>query len=233
MTPAVSHPLRRTSALALTALLLATVLGFVGLSVATGEPATARGWCASNALDEFVRAQLVAHDPMRPARWSHALSLGVAPALAFGALSFGALRARRPWHAAQNAAVVLHAFVMVTALADGVKKLADRERPGFHHGRQALTEAAKVPLERFLSFFSGDTAWGFALAAVTYALASRRGYAHAGAVAVAGFTVAFGVALLRVAADMHWATDVTAGALVGTTVGLAIPWALHAREAAV
>lgn len=229
MTPAVSHPLRRTSAAALAASLVATAAGFVGLSVATGEPATACGWCSSNTFDELVRALLVAHDPMRPARWSHALSLGVAPALSFGALTVGALRARRPWHAVQNVAVVVNAFLAVTALADGVKKLADRERPGFHHGRQALTEAATVPLERFLSFFSGDTAWGFAFAAATLSLSTLRGYDRARPVAVAGFSVALGVALLRIAADMHWATNVAMGALVGTAVGLGLPRWLHPR----
>jgi len=38
--------------------------------------------------------------------------------------------------------------------------------------------------------------------------------------------VATGTALLRVAADRHWATDVIAGAVLGGTLGYAIP-ALH------
>lgn len=38
--------------------------------------------------------------------------------------------------------------------------------------------------------------------------------------------VATGTAILRVAADRHWATDVIAGALLGGALGYAIP-ALH------
>ncbi len=226
-----SSALRRTSALALGAEFFGVIGAFVAFSVAAGDPATACGWCDTNAFDEAVRRVLVADDPSFAARLSHVLSLGVAPTLAFGSLTLPALRASKPRHAAQNAMMVLSAFLLTTGMADGVKKLADRERPGFHHGRAALVEAAHAPIERFLSFFSGDTAWGFVFAAAALSIASRRGYRSARPVAVAGFAVAFAVALLRVVADMHWATDVTAGALAGTAVGLGLPWLLHAREA--
>ncbi len=226
-----SSTLRRTSALALGAELLGVIGAFAAFSIAAGDPATACGWCATNALDEALRSALVADDPSFAAKLSHVLSLGVAPTLAFGSLALPALRASKPRHAAQNAAIVVSAFVLTTGLADGVKKLADRERPGFHLGRAALIEAAHAPIERFLSFFSGDTAWGFVFAAAALSVASRRGYRSARPVAFAGFAVAFAVALLRVVADMHWATDVTAGALAGTAVGLGLPALLHAREA--
>ncbi len=226
-----SSALRRTSALALGAEFFGVIGAFVAFSVAAGDPATACGWCDTNAFDEAVRRALVADDPSFAARLSHVLSLGVAPTLAFGSLTLPALRASKPRHAAQNAMMVLSAFLLTTGMADGVKKLADRERPGFHHGRAALVEAAHAPIERFLSFFSGDTAWAFVFAAAALSIASRRGYRSARPVAVASFAVAFAVALLRVVADMHWATDVTAGALAGTAVGLGLPWLLHAREA--
>ena len=35
---------------------------------------------------------------------------------------------------------------------------------------------------------------------------------------------------LRMAADMHWFTDVTAGALIGTGLGVAVPLILHPRR---
>jgi len=35
----------------------------------------------------------------------------------------------------------------------------------------------------------------------------------------------------RIIADQHWATDVSVGALVGTSLGIAIPWGLHYAHA--
>lgn len=229
--PIASWPLRRTSALALGAQLVGIIAAFVAFSTVTGDPATSCGWCESNAFDEAVRRLLVANDPRGAAQASHALSIGLAPLLALGGTTLPALTSARRWHAAQNAAVIVNAFLLTTAITDGVKKLADRERPGFHHGRGALLEAAHTPLERYLSFFSGDTAWAFTFAAAGYALSTRRGYRHARPVAVAGLIAAAAVAALRVAADMHWATDVMTGALVGTLVGAALPAWLHPREA--
>lgn len=226
-----SWPLRRTSALALAGELVAVIAAFVALSTLTGDPAPSCGWCAPNAFDEAVRRALVAADPRAPARWSHILSIGVAPALALGAVVVPALRARRGWHALQNAAVVINAFVLTTGLADGVKKVADRQRPGVLHGRVDLIEAAHAPLEHNLSFFSGDTAWAFVLAASAWAVATQRGYRHADRVAIAGAAVAACVAALRVAADMHWATDVIAGALAGTAVGVGVIALAHRRDA--
>jgi membrane-associated phospholipid phosphatase len=43
------------------------------------------------------------------------------------------------------------------------------------------------------------------------------------------FATATGV--FRIMADMHWATDVMTGALVGTAIGVSVPLALHRREA--
>jgi membrane-associated phospholipid phosphatase len=46
-----------------------------------------------------------------------------------------------------------------------------------------------------------------------------------------GAAGAFAVAVLRMRADMHWATDVTMGAIVGTAIGAGIPLVFHRRAA--
>ena len=43
-------------------------------------------------------------------------------------------------------------------------------------------------------------------------------------------TLASAVGYLRIAGDMHYLTDVLAGAAIGTAVGVAMPLALHGRE---
>lgn len=227
-----THALRRTAALFLAAELVFVVGVFVALSVAAGDPATACGWCETNRFDVAARALLVRRDPRDAAVASHVLSIIVAPLLAFGAVVVPAIAGRRHRHALQDSAIVLNAFLLVTGLADGVKKLTDRQRPGFLYGRASEIEADSAPIERFLSFFSGDTAWAFVLAAAAATLAHLRGYAFARRLALIGAALGVVTALLRVAADMHWATDVLAGAVVGTAVGVGLPWLLHPRELA-
>lgn len=75
-------------------------------------------------------------------------------------------------HAGQNAAVVINAVVLTAGLTDAAKKLADRQRPGVHHGRAARTELAASPIEHNLSFFSGDTSIAFAVVAAGWAVAA-------------------------------------------------------------
>jgi membrane-associated phospholipid phosphatase len=95
-----------------------------------------------------------------------------------------------------------------------------------------ITEAVNDPAERFLSFFSGDTAVAFALGACATTIAFLRGYRSARAIAVVAAMGAVIAGVLRIRADMHWATDVMTGALVGTLVGAGLPLVLHPREPA-
>jgi membrane-associated phospholipid phosphatase len=46
------------------------------------------------------------------------------------------------------------------------------------------------------------------------------------------FGVAATTALLRVATDVHYVSDVLVGGTIGTTTGLLLPWALHYRYGA-
>lgn len=226
------HALRRTTGLFLAAEFALVVGVFVALSVATGEPATACGWCETNRFDVAVRALLVRRHPHDAAVASHALSMLAAPLLGLGAVIVPAVARGRGRHALQDSAIVLNAFLLVTAIADGVKKLSHRQRPGVHFGRVSEIEASAAPLEFYLSFFSGDTAWAFVLGAAAATLAHLRGYAFARRIALAGAALGVGTAVLRVAADMHWATDVLAGAAVGTAVGVGLPWLAHPRVGA-
>jgi len=42
--------------------------------------------------------------------------------------------------------------------------------------------------------------------------------------------LALGAGVLRISADMRWATDVMMGAAAGTALGVAVPFFLHQRD---
>jgi membrane-associated phospholipid phosphatase len=95
----------------------------------------------------------------------------------------------------------------------------------------AATEYSDKPDEENQSFFSGDTSLAFAAVSSATTLAYLRGYKMAPYVLALGGVIGLGTAWLRVAADMHWASDVLTGAAVGTAVGFGLPYFVHARRA--
>ena len=223
------YELRNTSALALVLSLLGTIAFFVAFSTAAGDAARECSWCESNAVDLALRNALYAENSLAAAKLSHAMTMIVTPALAIAIAVVPGIRTSARSHGRHNGMILLIGFLLTTAVCDGVKKLVSRERPGFHLGRGSLIEAAQNPLERHLSFFSGDTAWAFFFVAAALTIAHFRGY-HVprwlAAVAVSAATLG---GLLRICADMHWASDVLAGALVGAAIGVGLPLALHRR----
>ena len=197
--------------------------------LAAGAPATECRWCRANAFDEAVRGALRASDPRTAGSLSHAFSSGAAPALALGALVPTAFMAGRPSHALEDVVITLDATVVTFGLTNGVKRLAARARPAVRHGVVADTEYADKPSEWNQSFFSADTSLAFALVSSATTLSYLRGYRSAPWVLFAGSVIGASTALLRVAADVHYATDVLAGAAVGTAVGFSLPYFLHGR----
>lgn len=223
------HELHNTSGWFLGGELLGSLVVFAGFSIAAGEPAEECGWCETNAFDRSARRALLWNDSKTAGTLSHVFSVGLTPAVAFGGLLVPAIAAGEGNYALQDALVMLNVFVLVTGFADGVKKLADRQRPGFYYGREAKTEASDQPIEEFLSFFSGDSAWAFSLAAAGTTLAALRGYETMPYLAIGGGALALTAGVLRIAADMHWATDVLMGAVIGSATGVLLPWLMHSR----
>jgi membrane-associated phospholipid phosphatase len=208
------------------------LLTFAAYSLATGDTPTHCSWCEPNSFDSSVRDALMMGNSRPPAFASHVLSLGVIPLGGFAGLLFPALSEGKGSWAATDAWIMANAFLLTTALSNGTKKLSKRQRPAFYHGRQKETEAEHWPDEEYLSFFSGDTAWAFVFASSSTTLAYLHGYETAPYIAMGGGTLALTTGILRIAGDMHWATDVIAGAAVGTGVGIALPLLLHPRVTA-
>jgi membrane-associated phospholipid phosphatase len=223
--------LRRTSALFLlveVVVALAAIYAFNILAGTAGTEAvkTCR-WCSQNAFDEWVRSWLVSDDRFAAAALSHNFSAGVMGVIALGSALTPLLFGPRRRAAAQNLVMILAVVMLTFAVIDPVKGLTARERPGFFHG--VITEAVNDPAERFLSFFTGDAAVAFALGACATMIAFLRGYRSAKAIAVVASICAVIAGVLRIRADMHWATDVMTGALVGTLIGGGLPFLLHPR----
>jgi membrane-associated phospholipid phosphatase len=229
--PRTPRELRHTSAPAIL-LELGASLAFSSVVVLGVGPAAKHcGWCASDGFDESVRNALRAAHPRTAAGVSHAFSTAAAPALALGAVVPSAFMWGRPAHALEDTAIVLDSVILTFGITHGTKRLVDRERPAVHHGLVAETEYAHHPGEWNQSFFSQDTSIAFALGSSAATLAYLRGYPSAPWVVFAGSVIGVGTACLRVAADMHWATDVLTGAVVGTGVGFALPFLWHGRVA--
>jgi membrane-associated phospholipid phosphatase len=200
-----------------------------GYSIALGAPPDTCKWCEPTGFDTWVRSGLVSSHPKTAGYVSHAVSLGVVPIGALAGLYGSAASEGHASSTWQDAWIMVNTFILTTGITDGTKKVVARERPGFYYGRQAETEAADHPDERNLSFFSGDTSWAFSLAACGSTLAFLRGYRAAPWIAVGTGAAASAAGVLRIVGDMHWATDVITGAVVGTGIGVAVPVLLHGR----
>jgi membrane-associated phospholipid phosphatase len=194
-----------------------------------GPPADRCDWCSSNGFDESVRDALRARHPRTAASLSHVFSLAAAPALGLSALVPTAFMHGKPAHALEDFVIMGDAVLLTQGLTHLAKRTFDRERPAVHHHRVAESEYAAQKAQWNVSFFSGDTSLPFSIAASAATLSYLRGYPSAPWVVFAGSIMGTSAALLRIAADMHWATDVLAGAAVGTAVGISVPYFLHGR----
>ena len=127
----------------------------------------------------------------------------------------------------------LEVAAVTAALTSVTKSVVGRERP---FGRTCGTELSEDTSDcegrgRFASHFSGHTSASFAAASATcmhHQYLPLWGDTPSWVPCVVGYSAAAATGLLRIAADVHYLTDVGVGAVVGTGVGLLIPW-LHYR----
>jgi len=141
-----------------------------------------------------------------------------------------------PDAAAQMALVDGQALAIVTAVQGATNTIASRERPYGQVCGSSEQPDQTVECEgnvRHRSFFSGHAAFTFMSAGLicTHHLQHRflRGAGDELACAIA-YGGAAATATLRVMGDMHYATDVLTGAMVGGLIGVAVPL-FHYRRA--
>lgn len=183
--------------------------------------------CGTNAFDGAVQRR-VRWARVEPAhRTSDVLLFGIVPLASLtSAAVLGMLNGRRG-DATLDALVVVESLVLAANITQLTKFVVGRERPFVHTQRAENRDFVSGP-DDHLSFFSGHTSATFSLAVAAGATASFRGYKQAPIVWAVGLPLAALTGYLRLAADRHYFTDVLTGALVGSAVGVLVPW-LHAR----
>lgn len=159
------------------------------------------------------------------------LALAVSyPLLGDGLINAGWYR-RSPEVAQQLVLIDLEVLSVTAALTGVAKVLVGRERPfGQTCGGELDPNSDDcLDADRFFSFFSGHASAAFAAASATcmhHRYLPLWGETPSWVPCTAGYALAAAAGFLRMRADVHYLTDIGAGALVGTGVGLLIPW-LH------
>lgn len=193
-------------------------------------PKTCR-WCdrdsdgsdGLNGLDASARRALLWSDTHAAGTASDVSAYVLAPAAAFGLGAIAASHDSRLGEMPANALLVLEAAAASAVLTQAFKLSFGRQRP-YAHFAPGVPGSSR---EANLSFYSGHTSFAFSLVASSATIASMRGYRRARWVWRAGLVAATATAYLRVAADSHYLTDVVAGAVAGTAVGIAVPRLVH------
>lgn len=183
-------------------------------------------WCSVDSLDASVRRALVWKNTETAAGLSNIAVFGLAPVSALGLSALAAWHDHRQSNIPSDSILILEASLLAMDLNQMTKFLAGRERPYLHDQNPTVLAAKPDPHDGNLSFFSGHTTAAFALAAASGTVASMRKYRWAPWVWAQGLAIGVASGYLRIAADRHYLTDVITGALMGTAVGVAVPF-LH------
>ncbi|HZX40532.1 MAG TPA: phosphatase PAP2 family protein, partial [Myxococcaceae bacterium] len=201
-----------------------------------GVSAPTQGKWAGNGFDDWVRGGLRLSSESGRATASTISDVGVYILSAFPLINATLVAGveHERWDIAWRL-MVLDAETLLTATfaAISLQHLTARERPFV---QECVTNPNLRDCQtgsKYQSFPSGHTTLVFAAVSLEcfhhgYLDTSHTGWGAAVCPATVGVAIVTGV--LRVMADRHWATDVIAGAVLGGTIGWAIP-ALHVAVA--
>lgn len=183
-----------------------------------------------NVVDRSVRRTLRWNDGRPADIASSILAFALMPATAIGLPVGAAAHDGALSGAPVDALLTAEATMLAVDLNELVKFAFARERPFVHYlprtpdGVRALTAS---PSDDNLSFYSGHTNVAFALATSSATVSFMRGYRLAPLVLGVGLASAFSVGYLRIAADKHYLSDVSVGAILGSLVGVLVPLVFH------
>jgi membrane-associated phospholipid phosphatase len=176
--------------------------------------------CDPNEVNAFDRGAIGNQSTTAAKLSDVTVSVAILAPLAFDAVDLGGFN--QTWW--EDAVVFGEVLAINGALVTAVKYIAQRPLPGTYAGDPSLIDSP----EGYRSFYSGHASNAFAALAAT-AMTIRLRYGEKTWPWIVTGVVGTSVALERVAAGRHFPTDVITGAVMGTAVGIIVPW-LHSRE---
>jgi membrane-associated phospholipid phosphatase len=220
---------------------IATGAGVVTLLTSRVVPLPEQHWSGGVLIDEGAR-DVLRVGGLSGRRWARdASDIGLIVMESwpyFDAFVVAAWYRQSPEVALQQGLISAEVLAVTAGMQSVVAALVSRERPYGRRCGEGLPDDSRDcdSRDRYYSFYSGHTSQAFAGAAVNcmhhaYTPLYGGGAADSWACAV-GLTIAAGTAVLRMGTDVHYATDVATGALMGTATGLLLPWLLHYRHGA-
>jgi len=183
-----------------------------------------------NGFDASLRSSLRWSNTTAANRASNLFSYGLAPAAGLGLGAFIVWRDNRVDELPLDLLILAEAAILAVDANQISKIIVGRERPYVHFRSAADRESNRSSSDN-VSFYSGHTSFAFTLAAAGGTIASLRQYRLAPLIWATGMTLAAVSGYLRVAADRHYASDVLVGAVVGSAIGLSVPYFGHAPVA--
>ena len=182
---------------------------------------TLRCPCDPHEVNAFDRPAIGNHSAIAKSLSDVTVAAVMIGPLAIDALVLGR---SRPW--LDDAVVFGQTLVVNGALVTAAKFIVQRPLPRTYAGDPAMLTKP----EGYRSFYSGHTSLVFAGLATT-AMTIRLRYGEKTWPWVVMGVLGSSVAVERVADGRHFPSDVIVGALMGTAVGVAVPW-MHARRKA-
>lgn len=213
----------------------------LGLVIAMAEFLPTRSdpnWSIASDLDVAVQGALGLADPQARAGVALASDLLVTTLilwpLAVDSLLYAGV-GEGAWDVAwQLSLISLEVFAINHALNIAIKLLSRRERPIGVHCRERPGYASDPhcqdppPAESFWSGHVSNAFAGAALVCLHHDVLDLFGDAGAdGAACGTALAMASATGLFRIMSDRHWVTDVLTGAVVGSLIGVLVPWLLH------
>lgn len=125
--------------------------------------------------------------------------------------------------------LVLETTFSALVFNQAVKFAVARARPYTIGASADLLSMGGDVADNNLSFFSGHSSLAFGLVSSAATIAYLRGYRLWWLAWVVGIPLATTTAVMRLAADKHWASDVIIGSSIGMIFGMVLPTFLHGR----
>lgn len=180
-----------------------------------------------NAIDDLFRTTFRLSPDSAVETISDVFGYGVGPVTGIALAISVAAHDGRVNEAPENLLLIVEATLTYAVLQQGLTALVPRERPAVHAEPSPGRESSLQRHSSLESFPGGHNGLAFAVAAAGGTVATLRGYRLAPLVWIVGGAIGLVTTYLRMAADRHYFTDLTAGAALGIGSGIAIPLLFH------